>query len=49
MDVGGGEEVVGEEFEPFNAVAEQISICQVGDESREVIRDGRVWGNWGVW
>ena len=45
MDVGGGEEVVGEVFEPFNAVAEQISICQVGDESREVVRDG----NWSVW
>ena len=49
MELWGGEEVVGEELEAFDAVAEEVTIRESGNEAREVIRDGRVSWRWGFW
>ena len=49
MELWGGEEVVGEELEAFDAVAEEVSIRESGNEAREVIRDGRVSWRLGFW
>ena len=49
MELWSGEEVVGKELEAFDAVAEEVSIRESGNEAREVIRDGRVSWRWGFW
>ena len=42
MEVWGGEEVVGEQFEAFDAEAEQVVVGEGDDKSWEVVRYGRV-------
>ena len=44
MQVGGGDEVVGEELEAFDAETEQVAVREGDDESWEVVGYGRVGG-----
>ena len=42
MELRGGEKVVGEELEAFDAEAEEVAVRESYDESWEVVRYGRV-------
>ena len=48
VNVGGAEEVVGEELEAVEAVAQTFAVSQISDKVREGIRDGWVGREGGV-